>query len=79
MACTVGAFFAQWLAGYVFSKDDGTEAMRNVSDPIREGAEGFLKVQYGAIFKIAIVLAIIILLSYSMRPENKNHVTGVGA
>ena len=26
--------------------DDGTEEMRGVSDPIREGAEGFLHVQY---------------------------------
>lgn len=52
--------------------------MRAVSDPIREGAEGFLKVQYGAIFKIAIVLAGIILLSYSLRPANKES-TGVGA
>ena len=53
--------------------------MRNVSDPIREGAEGFLRVQYGAIFKIAIMLALVILLSYSMRPENKTETTGVGA
>jgi H+-translocating diphosphatase len=66
------------MCSYVFSKDDGTEAMRAVSDPIREGAEGFLKVQYGAIFKIAIVLAGIILLSYSLRPANKES-TGVGA
>lgn len=78
-ACTIGAFFAHWLAGYIFSKDDGTEAMRAVSDPIREGAEGFLKVQYGAIFKIAVILAIIIFLSYSMRPENKMETSGVGA
>ena len=63
----------------MFSKDDGTEGMRNVSDPIREGAEGFLRVQYGAIFKIAIMLALVILLSYSMRPENKTETTGVGA
>lgn len=51
--------------------------MRAVSDPIREGAEGFLKVQYGAIFKMAFALGTIILLSYSLRPENQNHSDGV--
>ena len=48
--------------------------MRAVSDPIREGAEGFLKVQYGAIFRMAFALGAIIFLSYSIRPENQNHI-----
>jgi Na+/H+-translocating membrane pyrophosphatase len=50
--------------------------MRAVSDPIREGAEGFLRVQYSAIFRMAFALATIILLSYSLRPESQNK-TGV--
>lgn len=60
------------MHSYVFSKDDGTSEMRAVSDPIREGAEGFLRVQYGAIFRMAFALAAIILVSYSLRPESQN-------
>ena len=35
-----------YLSRSVLSCDDGTEEMRAVSDPIREGAERFLRVQY---------------------------------
>lgn len=58
-----------WVCGhrFVMSKDDGTPAMRKVSAPIKEGAEGFLQVQYRAIFRIATIVAFIILLSYLMR------------
>ena len=34
------------LSQFVLGCDDGTNEMRNVSNPIREGAEGFLRVQY---------------------------------
>jgi H+-translocating diphosphatase len=91
-SCTFGAFFSYWLAryyscpivlsshldiSYVFSKDDGTAEMRAVSDPIKEGAEGFLRVQYSAIFKMAFILAGIILLSYSLRPASQSSTAGV--
>lgn len=49
--CCVGGMFALYLASWVLKHDDGTPEMRMVSDPIREGAEGFLFVQYGAIAK----------------------------
>lgn len=45
--------------------------MRAVSTPIREGAEGFLKVQYTAIARIAVILSILITLSYFLRPSSK--------
>jgi len=48
--------------------DDGTAEMRAVSDPIREGADGFLRVQYSAIAKFAIPLAFLIIFSYQFRP-----------
>jgi Na+/H+-translocating membrane pyrophosphatase len=49
---------------YIFSKDDGTQEMRSVSDPIREGAEGFLKVQVIIITSIRPTFNTIILLYY---------------
>jgi H+-translocating diphosphatase len=42
--------------------------MRTVSDPIREGAEGFLKIQYSAILRMAVLMALVIMGSYSLRP-----------
>jgi len=41
--------------------------MREVSNPIREGAEGFLRIQYTAISRIAVVLALLIFFSYALR------------
>jgi Na+/H+-translocating membrane pyrophosphatase len=65
--CIFGIYFISWLAKFIMSKDDGTPAMRKVSHPIKEGAQGFLQVQYRAIFRIATILAFVILLSYLMR------------
>eukprot|EP00510_Aplanochytrium_minuta_P001902 CAMPEP_0184014398 /NCGR_PEP_ID=MMETSP0954-20121128/5628_1 /TAXON_ID=627963 /ORGANISM="Aplanochytrium sp, Strain PBS07" /LENGTH=728 /DNA_ID=CAMNT_0026294857 /DNA_START=561 /DNA_END=2747 /DNA_ORIENTATION=- len=65
-----------YLSTWVLSKDDGTDAMRKVSDPIREGAEGFLRVQYTAIGKVASGLAAAIFLSYLLRGESA-HDTGL--
>lgn len=41
-----------------------------VSDPIREGSQAFLKVQYTAIAQIAVVVCVVIFLCYQMRPES---------
>ena len=45
-AVLFGIIASLFLARAVLQKDDGTAEMRAVSDPIREGAEGFLHVQY---------------------------------
>ena len=67
-SCTFGALASMWLSRAVLQCDDGTAEMRAVSDPIREGAEGFLKVQYSAIAKFAAPLALLIAFSYQFRP-----------
>jgi inorganic pyrophosphatase len=67
-ACCFGALCSLWLSRAVLQQDDGTPEMRAVSDPIREGAEGFLHVQYTAIAKFAVPLAGLIVVSYQFRP-----------
>jgi len=67
-SCVFGGIASLWLANVVLKVDDGTAEMRAVSDPIREGAEGFLRVQYSAIAKYASPLAILIFISYQFRP-----------
>lgn len=49
-AVILGVLCSLWLSRSVLEKDDGTAEMRAVSDPIREGAEGFLRVQYSVSF-----------------------------
>ena len=45
-SCVFGGIASMWLSRVVMQCDDGTAEMRAVSDPIREGASGFLRVQY---------------------------------
>ena len=68
-SCCFGAIASLWLSRSVLQCDDGTPEMRAVSDPIREGAEGFLHVQYTAIAKFAVPLAGLIIFSYQFRPH----------
>lgn len=73
--CGYGALFSYYLSHWVLSKDEGTAEMREVSIPIREGAEGFLKIQYTTISQYAVVLSVIIFLSFTLRPS---HADGSG-
>ena len=74
--CAAGAVMSLYLCSWVLSRDDGTSAMRRVADPIREGAEGFLFVQYSAIFRLAIALSAVILFSYLVRPNGPEAALG---
>ncbi len=70
-----------YLAKTVLENDDGTEAMRAVSDPIRQGAEGFLNVQYSAIAKFALPISVLLIISYQFRPspdDGHAHGNGIG-
>ena len=66
-ACVASFAFAIWLATWVLEKDEGTPEMREISDAIRQGADGFFKVQYGLIGKLAGALAGVIFIIYSFR------------
>jgi inorganic pyrophosphatase len=76
-ACCFGMIASLWLSHSVLSCDDGTPEMRSVSDPIREGAVGFLHVQYTAIAKFAVPLAMLIVASYQFRPGSGAGAHGV--
>jgi inorganic pyrophosphatase len=71
-SCSFGLIASLWLSRAVLQCDDGTPEMRAVSDPIREGAEGFLHVQYTAIAQFAVPLAGLIVLSYQFRPASED-------
>ncbi|KAM0945043.1 putative inorganic diphosphatase [Dioscorea sansibarensis] len=49
--CITSFFFSMYLTKWVLAKDEGPPEMVQISDAIRDGAEGSLKTQYGSISK----------------------------
>ena len=74
--CVYGGVFCYWMRAKILSSDTGSDEMRAIADPIRQGSEGFLRVQYEAISKLSVVIAIVIFLSYFLRP-NREEAKGV--
>eukprot|EP00240_Pyramimonas_obovata_P003547 CAMPEP_0118922970 /NCGR_PEP_ID=MMETSP1169-20130426/1684_1 /TAXON_ID=36882 /ORGANISM="Pyramimonas obovata, Strain CCMP722" /LENGTH=837 /DNA_ID=CAMNT_0006863899 /DNA_START=95 /DNA_END=2608 /DNA_ORIENTATION=+ len=68
LVCMGMLVFAMYLAQWVLAKDEGTPDMQEVSEAIRDGAEGFFKTQYGTISKMSLLLSVIIYLIYMFRP-----------
>lgn len=64
----VGLIAAFGFARFVLASDAGSEEMRKISNAIQQGAEAFMKRQYGTIAIIAIVLAIILYIGYRLSP-----------
>jgi K(+)-stimulated pyrophosphate-energized sodium pump len=57
------------LTRAVVAADTGTADMQVISNAIREGAEAFLKRQYRTIGAIALVLAVLVFIGYSLSPR----------
>src|SRR4026209_389464 len=60
VAGIAAVLFALYLARDVLSRDKGPQAMQDVADTIREGADAFVKRQYTTIGLLALVGAVII-------------------
>ena len=60
VAGIAAVLFALYLARDVLSRDKGTQAMQDVGDTIREGADAFVKRQYSTIGILALVGAVVI-------------------
>ena len=68
---------SMWLLCWILDKDQGTRAMQDISDPIKEGSEGFFITQYGTIFQLALLCSGLLFLVYMNRSpasgESKLH------
>eukprot|EP00741_Cyanophora_paradoxa_P025783 tig00000396_g24880.t1 len=62
-------YYAARMLKECLMMDAGSAEMRRISDAIREGAEGFLRIQYGTISRLAMVTAGGLFLIYFMRAE----------
>ena len=69
-ACLWGAVVASWLHGHQSTGGQAAPELRAVADPIRQGAAGFLRVQYSTIAQLAVPLAVLIVISYLFRPDS---------
>merc|ERR1719502_777316 len=56
--------FAFWLLAWIYRYDEGPAGMRSVANAIKEGAEGYVAVQYGTIRNIAIGFAVALWILY---------------
>ncbi len=61
---TLALIAAIVLARCVLSADNGTPAMQDISNAIREGAEAFMARQYRTIAAMAIIIAIALFIGY---------------
>ena len=59
-----GLLFAAFLARWVVGKPTGSEAMRRISDAIKEGAEAFLRRQNRTILVLAVLFAAVLFIGY---------------
>src|SRR3989442_1531651 len=66
LGLSVLALAVAWgLRGYVLRQDNGTPAMRQISDAIQEGAEAFLRRQYRTIGLLSVALGVLIYVLYA--------------
>ncbi|GJN03448.1 hypothetical protein PR202_ga20897 [Eleusine coracana subsp. coracana] len=71
--------FSLYLTKWVLAKDEGPPEMSEISDAIRDGAEGFFRTQYGTISKMAFILAFVILGIYLFRSTTpQQEASGLG-
>ena len=68
------------LARWVLAQDTGNDAMRAVSDAIKEGAEAFMRRQFRTIIALAAVLAVVLFLGYAfLKPHSSTDALGAAS
>ena len=70
------------VAAYLFGRgvlgaDTGTPEMQRISNAIRQGAEAFMRRQYGSIALIAVCLAVVLFLGYQISPFTRPYAVKV--
>ncbi|XP_062110927.1 pyrophosphate-energized membrane proton pump 2 [Humulus lupulus] len=77
--CIFSFLLSIYLTKWVLAKDEGPPEMVQISEAIRDGAEGFFRTQYGTISKMAFLLALIILCIYLFRDITpQQEASGIG-
>lgn len=70
--------YALYILVWLMKKDTGTEEMQTIADSITEGSEGYFRAQYGTIFKLSFVFALLIVVLYwTKSPEENQHIAKI--
>jgi K(+)-stimulated pyrophosphate-energized sodium pump len=78
MGIGVMGLLAAWIfARGVLASDTGSPDMQRISNAIRQGAEAFMRRQYGAIALIAVCLAIVLFAGYEVSPFTRPYAVKV--
>ena len=77
MIALFSLFFCVWLLAWILKHDCGSQAMQEVSEPIKEGSEGFFRTQYGTIFRLALIFAGLLFLLYFFKSGSSDPIFGV--
>ncbi len=56
--------YSIYILIWIMKSDAGTVEMQRIANSITEGSEGFFRAQYGTIFKLSFVFALLIMLLY---------------
>ena len=73
--CCLSFLFTLRLTQWIFSRDERHVEMRRISEAIRQGSEGFLRVQYSSIATIALLIATGLFVLYLFRVSPSAHVS----
>ncbi|KAL5723871.1 inorganic diphosphatase [Ranunculus cassubicifolius] len=77
--CIASFLLSIYLTKWVLAKDEGPPEMVQISEAIRDGAEGFFRTQYGTISKMALLLSLVILFIYLFRSTTpQQEAAGIG-
>eukprot|EP00392_Amoebophrya_sp_AT5.2_P015954 g16180.t1 len=63
----LGMTFSFWLLQWMYTYDEGTEAMQAISDAIAEGAEGYFAMQYKTIRNVTLVFSGLLFVLFLRR------------
>jgi len=75
LVCLGSLAYAADLTAYIMDSDAGTSEMTVIADAIREGAEGFLQTQYGAIMRVSGIVTLLLAFLYLVRPGNNEYIS----
>ena len=57
------------MARYILDSDAGSSEMQRLCGIIKQGSNGFLRVQYSTIFRVSIVVAVLLVVIYLLRAD----------
>jgi Na+/H+-translocating membrane pyrophosphatase len=69
--------YSLYILIWIMKSDAGTIEMQRIANSITEGSEGFFRAQYGTIFKLSFIFALLIMLLYYTKDSENDAVSTI--